>query len=62
MLAVDPGEMATAMHAAAIPEADPETLARPESVATSILSMIGDPGGAPTGARLSAAQWGEAGR
>jgi len=28
-LAVDPGEMDTAMHAAAIPDADPATLARP---------------------------------
>ncbi len=62
MLAVDPGEMATAMHAAAIPAADPETLARPESVAASILAMIGDAGAAPNGARLSAPQWGEAGR
>ena len=62
MLAVDPGEMATAMHAAALPDADPDTLARPETVAASILSMIGDPRRAPTGARLSASQWGEAGR
>ena len=62
MLAVDPGEMATAMHAAAIPDADPATLARPETVAASILSMVGDPSRAPTGARLSASQWGEAGR
>jgi len=62
MIAVDPGEMATAMHAAALPEADPDTLPRPETVAASILSMIGDPSRAPTGARLSAPQWGEAGR
>jgi len=37
---VDPGEMDTQMHAAAIPEADPKTLARPEDVAVRIADLI----------------------
>jgi NAD(P)-dependent dehydrogenase (short-subunit alcohol dehydrogenase family) len=39
-LTLDPGEMDTAMHAAALPEASPETLARPETVAQKILSLL----------------------
>lgn len=57
VLAVDPGEMDTAMHAAAIPDADPTTLARPDDVAARILAMIDDTTRAPTGARLSASSW-----
>lgn len=57
VLAVDPGEMDTAMHAAAIPDADPTTLARPEDVALRILAMLDDPTRAPSGARLSASSW-----
>lgn len=56
-LAVDPGEMDTVMHAAAMPDADPATLARPDAVAASIVSMLGDAEGAPSGARLSAPEW-----
>lgn len=37
---VDPGEMDTQMHAAAIPDADPKTLARPEAVAARIAALI----------------------
>src|SRR6476661_3979363 len=55
VLAVDPGEMDTKMHRAAIPDADPTTLARPAEVAARILAMIR--GGAPSGARLEAARW-----
>jgi NAD(P)-dependent dehydrogenase (short-subunit alcohol dehydrogenase family) len=53
---VDPGEMDTAMHAAAIPEADPKTLARPDDVARAIAGMIGDDG-ITSGARPSASAW-----
>ena len=56
VLAVDPGEMDTAMHAAAIPDADRATLARPADVAARIVAMI-ERGGWPTGARLAAAAW-----
>ena len=54
ILAVDPGEMDTVMHADAIPEADPATLQRPAEVAAKILAMIADPARAPSGARLIA--------
>jgi NAD(P)-dependent dehydrogenase (short-subunit alcohol dehydrogenase family) len=57
VLAVDPGEMDTAMHAAAMPDADREALARPEVVAARIVAMIRDEAGAPSGARLEASAW-----
>ncbi|MGH9888512.1 MAG: SDR family NAD(P)-dependent oxidoreductase [bacterium] len=57
VLAVDPGEMDTAMHAAAIPEADRAALQRPGDVAARIAQMIEDDGRAPTGARLVAPRW-----
>jgi NAD(P)-dependent dehydrogenase (short-subunit alcohol dehydrogenase family) len=53
---VDPGEMDTAMHAAAIPDADPRALARPAAVARTVAAMIGDDS-IPNGARLEAAGW-----
>ncbi|HEX3776246.1 MAG TPA: SDR family oxidoreductase [Polyangiaceae bacterium] len=37
---VDPGEMDTRMHAAAMPDADPSTLARPADVAEKIVRLI----------------------
>jgi NAD(P)-dependent dehydrogenase (short-subunit alcohol dehydrogenase family) len=52
VLSIDPGEMDTAMHAAAMPEADPATLARPADVAARVLDLLRrDP---PSGARLEA--------
>lgn len=56
VFAVDPGEMDTVMHAAAIPDADRATLARPRDVAARIVSMI--EGDAKSGARLVASRWG----
>ena len=53
---VDPGEMDTAMHAAAMPDADRRSLARPEEVACKVARMIGDDT-IPNGARLEAAAW-----
>lgn len=53
VLAVDPGEMDTVMHAAAIPDADRATLSRPTDVAARIVAMIEQPERAPTGARLT---------
>jgi NAD(P)-dependent dehydrogenase (short-subunit alcohol dehydrogenase family) len=49
---VDPGEMDTAMHRAALPEADPATLARPEEVALRVLRLLESD--VPNGARLEA--------
>ncbi len=57
VLAVDPGEMDTAMHAAAIPDADRAALQRPAEVAARIVEMIEDEGRAPSGARLVAPRW-----
>ena len=57
VLAVDPGEMDTLMHAAALPDADPQTLARPETIAARIIDMLEHPEAAPGGARLSAPDW-----
>ena len=40
VLTVDPGEMNTRMHADAMPEADPTSLAAPEQVARGILGLL----------------------
>jgi NAD(P)-dependent dehydrogenase (short-subunit alcohol dehydrogenase family) len=55
-LGVDPGEMDTAMHAEAMPDADRTSLARPETVARKIAQMIADDS-IPNGARLEASAW-----
>jgi len=57
VLAVDPGEMDTVMHAAAVPDADRATLQRPADVAARIVSMIEDDVRAKSGARLVAPSW-----
>jgi NAD(P)-dependent dehydrogenase (short-subunit alcohol dehydrogenase family) len=57
VLAVDPGEMDTAMHAAAMPDADRATLSRPAEVAARIVQMIEDQRRAPSGKRLVAPRW-----
>ena len=60
ILAVDPGEMDTRMHADAMPDADRAALQRPADVAARIVAMIEDPVRANTGARLVAPSWGAA--
>lgn len=57
VVSVDPGEMDTRMHADAIPDADPSTLADPHEVAGRILALLDDPKGAPGGSRVEAARW-----
>ena len=57
VLAVDPGEMDTAMHAAAIPDADRASLQQPAIVAARIAQMIEDEARASSGARLVAPTW-----
>lgn len=52
VVVVDPGEMDTQMHAEAVPDADPATLARPEAVAARLLELLRDPLRSPAGARL----------
>jgi len=39
-LAVDPGEMDTRMHAAALPDADPSTLRQPGDVARALIGLL----------------------
>jgi NAD(P)-dependent dehydrogenase (short-subunit alcohol dehydrogenase family) len=56
-LAVDPGEMDTVMHAAAMPDADRASLQAPAAVAARIVEMIEDEVRAPSGARLVAPRW-----
>lgn len=51
-LAIDPGEMDTAMHADAMPEADRSTLARPADVAAKIVTIIQTVESIPNGSRL----------
>lgn len=52
VLTVDPGEMNTVMHAEALPEADPATLADPARVAARLVKMLREEGSDP-GMRLS---------
>ena len=49
---VDPGEMDTAMHADAMPDADRSTLVPPGDAALRIIAMIEDAERSPNGARL----------
>jgi NAD(P)-dependent dehydrogenase (short-subunit alcohol dehydrogenase family) len=57
VLTVDPGEMRTAMHADAMPDADPSTLADPDAVAERLVEIIRDEGNAASGARVEASGW-----
>jgi NAD(P)-dependent dehydrogenase (short-subunit alcohol dehydrogenase family) len=57
VVTVDPGEMATRMHADAMPDADPSTLLDPDVVAGRIVRLIRDGGALSNGARVEAAQW-----
>jgi NAD(P)-dependent dehydrogenase (short-subunit alcohol dehydrogenase family) len=57
IVTVDPGEMDTAMHAEAMPDADRSTLLAPEVVAARIVRLVRDAKGAPNGARVEASQW-----
>jgi len=57
VLAVDPGEMDTKMHADAVPDADRASLQRPADVAARIVAMIEDAARAPSGARIVAPKW-----
>jgi NAD(P)-dependent dehydrogenase (short-subunit alcohol dehydrogenase family) len=55
VLAVDPGEMDTAMHRDAMPEADPASLARPAAVAAKLVAILRSD--AASGARLEVSSW-----
>jgi NAD(P)-dependent dehydrogenase (short-subunit alcohol dehydrogenase family) len=53
-VAVDPGEMDTQMHAAAMPDADRSTLADPADVALRLVTLVRRAGAVPNGARVLA--------
>ena len=54
LLSIDPGEMDTRMHAEAIPDADPSTLADPAAVGRRIAALILDGERSPSGVRRAA--------
>jgi NAD(P)-dependent dehydrogenase (short-subunit alcohol dehydrogenase family) len=56
-ITLDPGEMRTAMHADAIPDADPATLADPADVAARVLEILRRAEEIPGGARLEVSRW-----
>jgi NAD(P)-dependent dehydrogenase (short-subunit alcohol dehydrogenase family) len=58
-VAVDPGDMDTDMHRAAMPEADPQSLQRPEAVAAKLAAWIL---GGPRSGRFRLAELVEVGR
>ncbi|TMD22548.1 MAG: SDR family oxidoreductase [Chloroflexi bacterium] len=58
MYAVDPGDMDTDMHRAAMPDADPCELARPDDVARAFIQLVASPEPAPVGQRVEAAAFG----
>jgi NAD(P)-dependent dehydrogenase (short-subunit alcohol dehydrogenase family) len=60
-LSVDPGEMRTRMHADALPDADPATLADPASVAEALVELLRDAETLRSGSRLAASTFAPAG-
>jgi NAD(P)-dependent dehydrogenase (short-subunit alcohol dehydrogenase family) len=54
---VDPGDMATAMHAAALPDDDPAQLAKPEERTDVFVWLAGPAAAGVTGERLEAAEF-----
>lgn len=56
-LTIDPGEMDTAMHAAAMPDADRSVLARPADVAARIAGIIASADVIASGSRIEASSW-----
>lgn len=54
VLGVDPGEMDTAMHRAALPDSEPSTLATPEAVAERLVRLLAD-ASIPSGERVELA-------
>ena len=55
VLTIDPGEMDTAMHAEAMPEADRKALADPTRVAVRIADIVARAEEIPSGSRIEAA-------
>jgi NAD(P)-dependent dehydrogenase (short-subunit alcohol dehydrogenase family) len=51
-LSIDPGEMDTDLHAAAMPEAERTVLARPAALAARVAGILADAEAWPSGARV----------
>jgi NAD(P)-dependent dehydrogenase (short-subunit alcohol dehydrogenase family) len=60
VVSIDPGEMNTRMHADAIPDSDPATLADPDAVAARLAALIAQPARVPSGGRVELAALSEA--
>jgi len=56
VVSVDPGDMNTLLHAAAVPDADPASLADPNDVAASIVRLI-ESERVTSGSRVEARNW-----
>ena len=55
-VSIDPGEMDTEMHRAALPDADPASLARPADVAARIVRFLEGSASLPSGQRFEASR------
>ncbi|MEW6055003.1 MAG: SDR family oxidoreductase [Bdellovibrionota bacterium] len=56
-LSVDPGEMNTQMHADAVPDADPQSLADPGQVALKLVHLIANAETEKNGSRVILSKW-----
>jgi NAD(P)-dependent dehydrogenase (short-subunit alcohol dehydrogenase family) len=56
-LTIDPGEMDTTMHAAAMPDADRASLARPDEAASRVAEIIASSESIASGSRVDASTW-----
>jgi short-subunit dehydrogenase len=57
VVTVDPGEMDTAMHGDAMPDADRATLLSPDVVAARVVRLVREADAVPNGARVEASAW-----
>jgi NAD(P)-dependent dehydrogenase (short-subunit alcohol dehydrogenase family) len=62
VVSVDPGDMATEMHFAALPDDDPAQLAKPQQRTEAFVLLAGEEGAAHNGERLEAASFAPASR
>jgi len=56
VISVDPGDMDTALHAIAVPDADPSVLKRPEAAARELVGLIADVASRPGATSIESVQ------
>jgi NAD(P)-dependent dehydrogenase (short-subunit alcohol dehydrogenase family) len=56
VISVDPGDMDTALHAIAVPDADPSALKRPEAAARELVGIIADVASRPGATSIESVQ------